>query len=409
MKKPKTEVEPQICRQTALLKDGRPSKEAGIIEKNRLFAIVVMLTIATILWFMSPWKFGSYQTHQPTVAKEKFRIGDFSPDGKKIYLDYCDVSHACKIGWLDLATNNVTLFIPQDTHDVIASPSSSDDGRKLAVVVKEAANDYKSSQIAILDLRANSYRVVTHGYGLKEWPSFSHDGKKIIYARAGRLRTGGKTRFSEWDIYEIELASGTERQLTNFCFFLIDRPMYMRDNKRFVFSGDSPTCNFPSSNTSRTHGEYNLEDAENAQKGLALYKQMYQNNTVFLMSGNESTLKPLTSNGDYSIGATLSRDGKKIFFTSVTNKLDNLEGQRFNYDIFSFENGEIRRLTKLNALISGFVVSTTGDLIAYMSEGGKDREQELWLMNSTGNQRQKIVPKLDGASSTISISSIGEK
>lgn len=391
MEKSTTETEQKICRRSPrILESGKPRDDQRILQNSRSsFAIVVILAMGVLLWFMSPWKFGTYQTHQTTVAKAKLRISDFSPDGKKVYLDYCDISHDCKIGWLDLATNKVALFVPQLTRDIFASPSSSDDGSKLAVVVKEAASDYKSSQVAILDLKTNSYRKVTHSYGLKEWPSFSHDGRKIIYAQAGRSRTSGKTRFSDWDIYEMDLVSGGERRLTNFCFFLVDRPMYLMDNTRFVFSGEEPSCHFPTPDTSRSHAGYNQEDLEEAQEGRSLYKQLYRENTVFMMSGNETTLKPILMNGESSFGAVLSRDGK-IFFISKTNKMDNSKEFHFNYDIFSFENGAIIRLTNLRTLLTGLAVSMRGEKVAYQSDAERTGNEILWLMDAGTGTRSRI-------------------
>ncbi|MGA7750342.1 MAG: hypothetical protein WCA63_09360, partial [Gallionella sp.] len=226
-----------------------------------------------------------------TPAKEKFQVNDFSPDGNKLYLDYCDVLNNCKIGWLDLSSNQVSLFAPQDTKDVISSPSSSDDGQELAIVIREASNNYETSQIGILDLATNTYRAVTKSKTFKEWPSLSHNGKEVIYAQANRKRGRGKTQFSEWDIYEVELATGVEHRLTNFCFFLVDRPKYMTDNKRFVFSGEEPGCNFPHPNTSYSHEGYSYEDYTNSQNGRALYKQLYQRNWNFMLTGNETTLE----------------------------------------------------------------------------------------------------------------------
>lgn len=334
------------------------------------------------LWFLyktffALWFFGLLP-HQATTApvKEKFQISDFSPDGKKLYLDYCDTSRNCRIGWLDLAAQHVSLFTPQGTQNVMSSPSSSDDGKQLAVVIKEATSNYETSQIGILDLEKNTYRPITKSTTFKEWPSFSHDGKKIIYGQANRKRGSGKTRYSEWDIYEVDIATGVERRLTDFCFFIIDRPQYLDDNKMFVFSGEAPSCNFP------VRGNTGIE-------GYNSYKKLYQDNTIFMMNGAETTLKPLFTNGSASLGPTLSRDGK-IFFISITNKMDGIKCCYYNYDLFEYENGSIHRLTNLKTMMSGLAVSSRGEWVAYLSDEQRNHNNELWMMDVKAGTHSRI-------------------
>lgn len=339
-----------------------------------ILAIVILWLLYKI--FLALWFFGVIK--MPPVkdapVKEKIHLSDFSPDGNKLYLDYCDTTRHCNIGQFDLQTQEASLFVPQDTQDAVASPSSSDDGKQLAVVIKEAAGNYETSQIGILDLATHTYRAVTQSSTFKEWPSFSHDGKKIIYAQSNRKRTSGKTRFSEWDIYEIELATGAERRLTNFCFFVIGRPQYMTDNKLFVFSGD-PTCNFPNQGSL---GSYKA------------YQHQYQDNNIFVMSGDETTLKPLVISGDLSNGATLTRDGHQIFFEAITNKMDNSKESLYNIDLFTYENGKIHRVTNLKTYLSDYAVSAHGERVAYLSDEQRNRNNVLWIMDVAAGIHSKI-------------------
>lgn len=362
-------------------------------QKSRILLIIVILLLS-ILVLQSRANFSSFSLLSGGVAttatKEKFRISDFSPDGKKLYLNYCDALNNCQIGWLDLRSKKIGLFALQNTKDVVTSPSSSTDGKQLVIVIKEAANNYETSQIGLLDLEKNTFRAVTHSSTFKEWPSLSSDGKKIIYAQASRIRSSGKTHFSEWDVYETELATGMERRLTDFCFFLLSPPKYMADNKRFVFSGEEPACNFPNSNTSYSHEGYSYEDYKNSQNGRRLYNQKYQRNTIFMMMGNETTLKPIVINGEQSSGATLSRDGTKIFFTSISNRMDNSEEFDYNYDLFVFEDGAIHRLTNLKTMITGFAVSSRGEQVAYQSDKQRNHNDVLWIMDVTTGLHSKI-------------------
>lgn len=366
--------------------------------------LAILLLLIPILWFGCSWHLSTRlgkESSQTPLLTEKIRVGDFSPDDKKIYLDYCDTTRHCQIGWLDLNSQKISLFSPQNIQDVLASPAISDDGLKLAMVVKEAARGFESSQLAILDLNRNTYRLITHSEGMKEWPSFSHDGKKLIYAQANRLRLNGKTKFTDWDIYEVELASGKERRLTNFCFFLISRPKYMPDNKLFVFSAEEPSCNFSGQNVLSHYGKSDLNMNEVVQKGRAQYKKQYQDNTVYMQSVNENSLRPILINGESSFGGILTRDGKRIFFLSKTNQLDNLQDHFFHYDIFSFENGKTNRHTNLRSNVSGMAVSAHGEYILFHNKNVKNNDETSWLMNIRTGVQQEIV--LSGNKTSLAI------
>lgn len=349
--------------------------------------LLFVYIIFVMLWFMGAINKIPFVKDPP--IKEKIHLSYFSPDGNTLYLDYCDTTRHCNIGQLDLQTQKVSLFVPQGTQDSIASPSSSDDGKQLAVVIKEAASNYETSQIGILDLGKNTYRAVTQSPTFKEWPTFSHNGKKIIYAQANRKRESGKTRFSEWDIYEMELATGAERRLTEFCFFLIDRPQYLEDNERFVFSGEAPGCNYPKPSRPGSRENYTLEDYETTQQGRADYKKLYQDNTIFMMTGAETILKPMFMNGPDSHGSIVSRDGK-IFFISRTNEMDNSKEYNYNFDLFTYEEGKIHRLTNLKTYLSDYAISAHGERIVYLSDEQRNNNDVLWIMDVAAGTHSKI-------------------
>lgn len=354
-----------------------------------ILAVVVLWIAYKIL--LALWFFGVVKMPltKDTPIKERIHLSDFSPDGNKLYLDYCDATRHCNIGQYDLKTKKTSLFVPQGTQDAIASPSSSDDGKQLAMVIKEVSNNYETSQIGILDLGNNTYRAVTQSPTFKEWPSFSHDGKKIIYAQANRKRESGKTRHSEWDIYEMVIATGVERRLTDFCFFIVDRPQYLEDNKRFVFSGEAPGCNYPKPSRPGSRENYTLEDYETTQQGRADYKKLYQDNTIFMMTDAETTLKPMFMNGPDSHGSVLSRDGK-IFFISRTNEMDNSKESNYNFDLFTYEKGKIHRLTNLKTYLSDYAISAHGERVVYLSDEQRNHNDVLWIMDVAAGTHSNI-------------------
>lgn len=330
-----------------------------------LLGVVSLIQMIWVLWFFGVIKI-PFITREKAPTKEQFSVTGFSPDSQKIYFEFSDVSGEVKIGWMDLSTRKVNFLVPKDTKNKFAAPSSSADGKRLAIVSKEASNNFETSQIGILNLENKFYRVITNSNTYKQFPAFSEDGKKIIYAQANWIRGGGKTKFSAWDIYETDVRTGSERRLTEFCFFAVSNPFYLRGGKKFVFSGEYPSCNYPSRASS---GEYDL------------YAKKYRENTIFMRSiGKESPLEPLFENGVSSNAASLSQDGK-IFFVSRTNEIDGITGSNYNYDIFVYENAVIKRLTNLKTLLSGLVVSPRGDVLSYNSDELRNHDTRHWMMN----------------------------
>ncbi|MCE5180905.1 MAG: hypothetical protein LLG15_03800 [Betaproteobacteria bacterium] len=353
------------------------------MKKNRTSFIVRLASLIFILIFLL-WFLGYLKIPFTSIAKEEFAVMGFSPDSQKLYLEFADTSGDIRIGWMDLATKQVSLFAPQNTQDQLASPSSSADGKQLAIVIKSAASNYEKSQIGVLDLESNTYRAITKSDSYKQFPSFSQDGKIIIYAQPAHKRESGKTRFSGWDIYETEVVTGVERRLTDFHFWGVSRPFYyLEDGKSFIFSGEAPRY----SNSQHSHGAHAeaSEDYKDISRVRDTYRQQYQDNTIFMMSDSEKSLKPLFLNGKYSSAPFVTRDGT-IFFVSITNKMDGIKEGNFNYDIFVYKDGAIRRLTNLKTFLSGLVVSPMGDLAAYRRNNG----DEDWMMDVKNGTHSKI-------------------
>ena len=331
-----------------------------------LFILSVIAFVIAILWskyiVITP-----FPTQPP---QEKFDVTSFSPDSKKMYLEFANIAGKVRIGWMDLSTRRVSLFEPQNTQDQLVAASSSADGKQLAIVIKEAEHNFESSQIGILDLQSKTYRAITHGYSYRQFPSFSRDGKKIIFASPNHIRDSGHTRFSGWDIYEVDIDSGIERQLTEYCFFAVTDPFYLGDGDKFVFSGEGPMCNYPSSG----NADYKL------------YSKKYHENTIFMRSvGKDEPLEPLFLNGKFSSHAFVDRDDK-IFFESISNE----GGFQFNYDIFAYDNGVIKQLTNLKTYLWGYAVSPHGDLIEYGSDENRNHHTKQWLMDVKSGKHSEI-------------------
>jgi len=95
-------------------------------------------------------------------------------------------------------------------------------------------------QIAVMDADGKNFKKVTTGPGAKLYPTFSHNGKKILYACAARIREKGKTPAADYDAWEVNLETGKQTQLTFFEYFYMSNLTYFPDDERFIYYGDRP-------------------------------------------------------------------------------------------------------------------------------------------------------------------------
>jgi len=208
-------------------------------------------------------------------------------------------------------------------------------------------------------------------------PSFSPDGKKIIYAKAGirRERSLGRGKMlSKWDIYEIEIETKTVRRLTNFQFYDVSVPYYMPDGKRFVFWGVSP-------------GTMRMDDVRR-------YQAQYKDNWIFIMDGKNNELKPAIVHGSWTCEPSVTRNGD-ILFIGKTNELDGLPQSPFNYDLFLMQNNKVTRITRFNRKLGHIYQATISPdgqkalLSASRNENGKSISRN-YIANADGTNFSEI-------------------
>lgn len=308
-------------------------------------------------------------------AVRTIRLSGFSPDNQQLLFDYCPVAKKCVIAIWKFRTQELSIIEPTASDELWTSPSFSSSGEQIVFVARNITNGPRTSQIGIIDMGSRTFRMVTKSDSFKEFPSFSLNSRSILFAKAHRERKEGKTRFVDWDIYEIDVSSGIEKRLTEFCFFLVNRPYYVADGPSFIFSGD-PTCNIP------------LQDEST---GFLAYQKRFSENTIFIRDGKRKELSPVIINEKYSDAPSISKDGKRILYVVRTNDLDQVKGL-FNYDLFLFENGVSRRLTKLNSVLYGNVLSPDGTLAAFISDPDRKKENQVWMLNIDRNTYEKVEP-----------------
>jgi WD40 repeat protein len=178
------------------------------------------------------------------MLEEKDTISNlsFSHDGKSVVFDRCQ-NEGCQIQVYNLETGKLAAYqSPKNERWTMGKYSY--DGKKITfsvIPIKFTGSlDLGEMQIAVMDADGKNYKKVTTGPGAKLYPAFSHNGKKILYARAARIRESGKTPAADYDAWEVNLDNGKQTQLTFFEYFYMGYLTYFPDDERFIYYGDRP-------------------------------------------------------------------------------------------------------------------------------------------------------------------------
>lgn len=310
-------------------------------------------------------------------------LGGFSPDASKLLLNYCEKKIGCAFGYYDFSLKRFIPIVPPDKGQGWGAGGFSGDGKKIVVTVLRQSENGKYGQIAIVDLETKKGVELTHEEAYRQAPSFSHDGKKILFARANRERTSGMTRFSDWDIYEVDLGTGSEKRLTQYDFFSVSSPAYLPDDRRFIFSGEAPS---------------GFED-ESGKGDYKAYRNKFGDNDIFILDGTEKKLAPLFMKGRSSSHPHISHDGTRIVYAADVEKEDGIR-TRYAYDLFLFEKSAHTRITRLQTYIMDISMSFDGGSVAFVTDSPKGfykniRNFQLWLLNIGTGALTRI--DLDGA------------
>ncbi len=166
----------------------------------------------------------------------------FSHDGKKVVFDRCREGD-CGIQVYNLETGELAAYQSPHNEQWTMGKYSYDGKRITFSVIPIKPNDdldLGNMQIAVMDADGKNLKKVTTGPGAKLYPTFSHNGKKILYACAAYIRAEGKTPAAKYDAWEVDLGTGKQTQLTFFKYFYMSSLTYFPDDERFIYYGDRP-------------------------------------------------------------------------------------------------------------------------------------------------------------------------
>ena len=175
-------------------------------------------------------------------VKDSISNLSFNHDGKKVVFDRCR-GESCQIQVYDLETGELAAY-QSPKNERWTMGKYSDDGKKITFSVIPVSFtgslDLGQMQIAVMDADGKNHKKVTTGPGAKLYPTFSHNGKKILYACAARIREQGRTPAAQYDAWEVNLETGEQTQLTYFKYFYMGNLNYFPDDERFIYYGELP-------------------------------------------------------------------------------------------------------------------------------------------------------------------------
>ena len=289
------------------------------------------------------------------MFEEKDTISNlsFSHDGKQVVFDRCQ-NEGCQIQVYNLETGELAAY-QSPKNECWTMGKYSYEGKRItfSVIPKKPLGglDLGEMQIAVMDADGKNYKKVTTGPGAKLYPTFSHNGKKILYARAARIRESGRTPASDYDAWEVDLTTGKQTQLTSFEYFYMSNLTYFPDDERFIYFGEAPSL-FERVSLSGDKGAFLEKMEELKRKGKSLYN-------VVVMKGKELFPNPYHLPPEsYPHMPLLSKDGSMLLYEK--SELG---------EFFLYSPDGNHRYVSGGGSIDAAAISPNGNLLAMISVG----------------------------------------
>ncbi len=220
----------------------------------------------------------------------------WSPDGKRIAFMSDRAGHVRRDGvrtTFEIYVMDADGGNPQNLTNHPAgdsSPSWSPDGKRIAFVSDRDRfldiHGFPTTEIYVMDADGENPQNLTNNRTDDRYPSWSPDGKRIVFSSERDGHFIGDFEITTSEIYVMDVDGGNEQRLTE------NRkndasPSWSPDGKRIAFSSD--------------------------RKGDWL------NYEIYVMDDDGGNLQRLTENRDDDGGTSWSPDGKRIIFSSDRN------------------------------------------------------------------------------------------
>jgi hypothetical protein len=318
----------------------------------------------------------------PSWSSERIQSPAFYPNGEKILFVFGNLTDDLQFAAVDIARDSISYLAKKkvaSSDGFWDSPAVSTDGTKIVFVVSERNG---VTQLAVLNTDGSGLTKITRGSARRSFPAYSLDGKKVVYAK-GEASAG---RPSFFDLFELNIDTGEERQLSNLQFYSLTKPMYI-DDDTVLFSAESPSS---------------YAVTKERPTFWADYRKAHSENTIFKADKRNVSLNdlvPLFRFGDMTAVRGLSRDGTAILFVARTNHLSQPKGGRppgYGYDLFIRKNDTITRVSNFGTVHTG-AISHDGSRVAFIGPRIKTKgysNQTIWVANADGTNLLELTLKL---------------
>ena len=169
-----------------------------------------------------------------TKDRHDDRVPSWSPDGKHIvFSSFRDGA------WADIYVININSAnlqnLTNSLHRGEWAPSCSPNGKHIAFVSAFAGDE---PEIYVMDMDGNNPRQLTDNHWLDNSPSWSLDGKHIVFA--SKRGSDWNERNGDWDIYVMDTDGGNIQNLTNNPLAHDRQPMWYRPPFAVAPTGKQP-------------------------------------------------------------------------------------------------------------------------------------------------------------------------
>ena len=297
---------------------------------------------------------------------------DVSPDGQKIVFSAADND----LYLLNLTTNVVEPL----THSPIteSGPSFSPDGK--SVLYSADAPNGKGQALYRLTLKDKVAQRLTTDTTVSDMnPAFSADGTKITFARAHWYReySMGGMVWRDWDAYVMNADGTGVARLTTKKYYGMSSPGFTRDSKAVIYSGDAA---YP--------------DAEKASDTLRTLLQVSVENPgePIVLLPMPKRPKPGKSQGAMGSDPDLATDGTRIAFISDKT-------EPFSYDVCTVKSDGSDWVSLKVTRTSGYNQQPRylpdGKSVLYLAgteyNAGNRPIFSLWQVNTDGSKAHQVA------------------
>lgn len=165
----------------------------------------------------------------------------FAPDDSHLLVSLCHIKRItlCRIGKYYIAENRWEI-LPYEERRTYFWPTYAPDGKSIVVTTAPCDEQYICPlvQYALARMPPDGSRLEKLIDTVAIHPSFSRDGKKLIYWKIGSINAVKGAALMFRDVAELDLTTGQERALTDFHLYdehALGWPYFLPDGERFIF------------------------------------------------------------------------------------------------------------------------------------------------------------------------------